>query len=184
MRRRCVASSVAPRVGHRVRPTMCVAGALRSASLSASAAPGGVRPTTCVAGALLPVSLPASAAACDQQRASPVHQGRAWGRVRAGAHVRGRTRGDASAGVCVCACVRVSVRVHVCVRAAHARRWLPDVLDGEGVPLGRAQEPPGQLDRVAPKKKRSCLADAPRGSPKVDRACRRSALARVRLSNV
>ena len=72
MRRRCFASSVAPRVGHRVRPTMCVAGAVRSASLSASAAPGGVRPTTCVAGALLPVSLPASAAACDQQRASPV----------------------------------------------------------------------------------------------------------------
>ena len=32
MRRRCVAFSVATRVGHRVRPTMCVAGALHSAS--------------------------------------------------------------------------------------------------------------------------------------------------------
>ena len=72
MRRRCVAFSVATRVGHRVRPTMCVAGALRSASLSASAAPGGVRPTACVASALLPASLPTSAAVCDQQRASPV----------------------------------------------------------------------------------------------------------------
>jgi hypothetical protein len=82
-------------------------------------------------------------------------------------------------GVCqgASACVGARRRASACVGtrrlasvSAGVRRRLPDVLDGEGVPLGRAQEPPGQLDRVAPKKKRSCLADAPRGSPKVDRA--------------